>query len=181
MQTKKVDRRTARTRRALINAFALLVHHGSRIESIRIGDIIQQANVGRSTFYEHFKDKSEIFAVTFEPFFLALSGAVDEREDINNLIGMMELCWKEREISRSLLGVANRRVMAKVLRRYIAARLRRVLASSPRKEISIDLVAAAVADAQLTAMNMWVSGEASCDSKRLAVTLSQFARCWARA
>ena len=181
MQTnKKIDRRTARTRQSLITAFATLVHRGHRIESIRIGDIIEQANVARSTFYEHFKDKSELFAITFEPFFAALSGAVDERQDMDELIAMMDFCWQERDISRSLLDVANRRVMSKVLRRYIAARMRRVPSASARKGFSIDLVAAGIAEAQLATLSVWFSGEVSCDPRRAAVTLSQFARCWQR-
>src|SRR4051812_36054131 len=53
------DRRTARTRRALLAAFVALVQE-RRYEAIRVGDIVDEADVGRSTFYGHFKSKDDL-------------------------------------------------------------------------------------------------------------------------
>lgn len=171
-----IDRRTQRTRRALVDAFVWLVHQRNRFESVRIGDIIERANVGRSTFYEHFKDKNAVLAVAFEPFFLALSGIVDERQDARQLVAMLELCWTQREIGRSLLSQTNRRVMSSVLRKYLLVKLRERDVRSPRKEPCVELAAIAMAEAQLAAIHAWLWGEVVCDVAKVADTLMRITR-----
>jgi hypothetical protein len=51
MMAASMDRRAARTRTALIEAFNHLAL--SQRKQIRVADIVALANVGRSTFYEH--------------------------------------------------------------------------------------------------------------------------------
>src|SRR4051812_2411808 len=53
------DRRIARTREALIGAFNHLVLN-RRQRHIRVADIVAEANVGRSTFYEHYSSADDI-------------------------------------------------------------------------------------------------------------------------
>ena len=57
---KKVeDRRVLRTRNLLFEAFVdLMIEKG--YEAITIQDIIDRANIGRSTFYLHFTDKEQL-------------------------------------------------------------------------------------------------------------------------
>jgi AcrR family transcriptional regulator len=57
----KNDRRSQRTRQALGDALvALMMKKG--YDDISIKDIIDHANVGRSTFYSHYVDKDELFS-----------------------------------------------------------------------------------------------------------------------
>ncbi|KRF18608.1 TetR/AcrR family transcriptional regulator [Paenibacillus sp. Soil787] len=59
MIAKKEDRRVQRTRNMLYEAFIdLIIEKG--YEAITIQDIIDRANVGRSTFYSHFYDKEQL-------------------------------------------------------------------------------------------------------------------------
>jgi AcrR family transcriptional regulator len=59
--TDKQDRRSQRTHQALGDALVeLMMERG--YEAITIKDIIDRANVGRSTFYLHYADKDELFA-----------------------------------------------------------------------------------------------------------------------
>jgi AcrR family transcriptional regulator len=56
----KNDRRSQRTRQALGDALVdLMMEKG--YDAISVKDIIDHANVGRSTFYAHFADKEELF------------------------------------------------------------------------------------------------------------------------
>jgi AcrR family transcriptional regulator len=59
------DRRSQRTRQALIDALIslLAVKH---YDVISIKDIVDQANVGRSTFYAHYQTKDELLKSGFE-------------------------------------------------------------------------------------------------------------------
>src|SRR6267378_1760564 len=55
-----VDRRVQRTRRLLHKALMSLILE-KKYESIRVQEILDRADVGRSTFYMHFRDKDELF------------------------------------------------------------------------------------------------------------------------
>jgi AcrR family transcriptional regulator len=60
-----VDRRVQRTRLLLQEALvALILEKG--YETVTVQDLIDRANVGRSTFYTHFRDKEELFLSGFE-------------------------------------------------------------------------------------------------------------------
>jgi AcrR family transcriptional regulator len=59
---KKTDRRAQRTRELLQKALIeLIVERG--YDAITIQDIVDRANVGRTTFYVHYKSKDELFMI----------------------------------------------------------------------------------------------------------------------
>lgn len=55
-----MDRRVEKTRVAIIDALSQLMKK-KEYQSITIENIIKKANVGRSTFYENFSNKDEVF------------------------------------------------------------------------------------------------------------------------
>lgn len=54
------DRRIRKTRTVLQEALVALIHE-KEYDSIVVKEILHRANVGRSTFYTHFRDKDELF------------------------------------------------------------------------------------------------------------------------
>src|SRR6266536_1624173 len=59
MVAKAEDRRIQRTRALLLSALLDLIAERG-YEEVSVQDIVDRANVGRSTFYKHFLDKREL-------------------------------------------------------------------------------------------------------------------------
>src|SRR5947207_12706205 len=64
---KKTDRRTQRTRQNLTHAMVDLVSE-KRFDDITVQNLIDRADIGRSTFYTHFRDKEDLFQKNWERF-----------------------------------------------------------------------------------------------------------------
>ncbi|MCB0097425.1 MAG: TetR/AcrR family transcriptional regulator, partial [Caldilineaceae bacterium] len=60
----KPDRRIQKTRRALQDALLTLIVE-RRYDKITVQDILDRANVGRSTFYAHYRDKDDLLLGDF--------------------------------------------------------------------------------------------------------------------
>lgn len=64
---KKTDRRTQRTRHSLTHAMVALVTE-KRFDDITVQNLIDRADIGRSTFYTHYRDKEDLFQKNWEGF-----------------------------------------------------------------------------------------------------------------
>lgn len=65
--TKKTDRRTQRTKHSLTHAMVDLVTE-KRFDDITVQNLIDRADIGRSTFYVHYRDKEDLFQRNWERF-----------------------------------------------------------------------------------------------------------------
>jgi AcrR family transcriptional regulator len=63
-RAKKTDRRSMRSKKAILDAFAeMVVEKESR--HISVTDVIERANIGRTTFYAHFEDMPDLQSFIF--------------------------------------------------------------------------------------------------------------------
>jgi len=79
---RKVDRRIERTRQLLRDALMRLIvetenEDGKSYDAITIQDIADQANVARTTFYLHYKDKDELLFESMREIYDGLLSVVD--------------------------------------------------------------------------------------------------------
>lgn len=76
MKGDTADRRSRRTRRLIAEALIALMVEG-RYDRITVQEIIDRADVGRSTFYAHYRDKEDVLASEFERVLAVLDRHLD--------------------------------------------------------------------------------------------------------
>jgi AcrR family transcriptional regulator len=78
MNPRKPDRRVLRTRRQLQDALmALVLEKG--YDAVTIEDITERADLGRTTFYLHYKDKDELLMQSLEAVYDDLVDQIQQR------------------------------------------------------------------------------------------------------
>ena len=159
------DRRTRRTRTALVDAFNHLVLN-RRQPRIRVSDIIAQADVGRSTFYEHYSNADALLLEALSRPFAILADAAAGRGDPERLAFLLTHFWENRRRARETLagqvGDKARRLLADM----VEARLDGQALAVPLRLASLQL-----AEAALAPIKAWVAGEAPCSAQTLAASL----------
>lgn len=103
------DRRVQKTRGLLKEALvSLIIEKG--FEEVTIQEIIDKANVGRSTFYIHFENKQALLHSCFEEFHGLFEkygiAAADTESFLNNgfSLSLFRLVEKNKRLCRALLG-----------------------------------------------------------------------------
>ena len=177
MAATKEDRRIQRTRGAVHEAFTRLVFEGRRYDRIKVADLIERAGVGRSTFYEHYRNKHDVLAETIRYPFAPLADAVGVGFDIRALRASLLHFREHASQARAIFGGSARRPVARVLAAMIEERLQaRAKRRGMTAAIPIRITSIAIADAQLAAISAWLAGEIACDVAVLAQTLSDIAQ-----
>jgi AcrR family transcriptional regulator len=171
MNKVRPEERSVHTRNALLSAFRDLIMD-KLYDELTVADIVGRANVGRSTFYEHFAGKDGLLAASIAGPFSALADSVGVNDNVPQLIELLEHFWAQRRLARELLVGAIRERSVRVLVGQIERRLRIEL--NGRKSALIlptRLVAVQMAEMLLAPIVAWLIGESRCNATTLAVAL----------
>jgi AcrR family transcriptional regulator len=171
-RSSKPDRRVDRTRQSLLVAFRDLILECG-YDRLTVRDVIEHANVGRSTFYEHFENIEDLFEQSIAPLLAILADALEANPDRKRLQMVVAHFWANRRVSRIFMAEPTRPLMSRLLAKLIEERLSKRARNSRGKKpaIPIGLIAAHLAEAQLGLVSAWLSETAACDAGALADAL----------
>ncbi len=110
MKAEKPDRRTEKTRQSLLFALSDLMQE-KKYSNITIQEIIDRANVGRSTFYAHFETKDELLSSCMEHIFGMLNqqitDCVEQAGNQLRFVPVTELFEHVKDNSRLIKGLMS--------------------------------------------------------------------------
>ncbi|MET8156104.1 helix-turn-helix domain-containing protein [Sphaerisporangium sp. NPDC005289] len=154
------DRRVRRTRRAAQEALvALILEKG--YDAVTVTDVIDRADIGRSTFYAHFTDKQDVlFSNIDELDFLRPAPPAGPGRLFAFSLPMFEHALEQRRLVRALLGrrgggpimARAEQVLSSVVRDELAA-------AGGRPSPSLDLLVICVVGAFMALLRAWLDGD----------------------
>jgi len=180
---KMTDRRVQRTRRLLHKALMSLILE-KKYGSITVQEILDRADVGRSTFYMHFQDKDELLFCGFQ----YLQGFLESVQEVaatvpgksyERIIGfslaMFEHAHEYRRVNRALLGsnaeaVVRRRIHS-VLAGIVWRELKLEMQSRKRGNcpVSPELLAHFLVSTYVSVMTWWLNSKSPVSPKEIDV------------
>ena len=136
----KNDRRVDRTVSSLRSALVELIKE-KHYDSITVQDIIDRANVGRSTFYVHFRDKEDVLVGDWKRLLDRFVSQIDtEKAGKERFVPMRELMDHLKEahaLYRALAKSGKSERLFTVGTTYLAERIEAKLTADSGKEFSV--------------------------------------------
>lgn len=152
------DRRVQRTRALLTSAFTqLFLQRG--FDAIGISDIVERANVGRSTFYDHFDNKGQLLTLSVLPFLTVLADTCVQETMPEQLPVVLAHFWENRRNAHRLFTGEARTLLVASTTDLIEERLTRLPVD---RSFPWRLAAAQLAMAQLGLLEEWLQGRLHC-------------------
>jgi AcrR family transcriptional regulator len=173
IQAGRADRRVRRTRRQLRDALmALILERG--YNAVTIEDITDRADLGRTTFYLHFRDKEDLLVASLEEIAEDLKAQVEEIADDDVVKGGVQMnpvavvfrhVDENRDLYRIILqGEGSNKAASRIrdiieeaAADYFARRLSALVSAPP--EVPRGLVAGYFAAAMMGFVTLWLEKE----------------------
>jgi AcrR family transcriptional regulator len=165
------DRRIQKTEALLREALAALIHE-KPYDDIVVKEILDRANVGRSTFYTHFRDKDELLLSGIEDMLRSARPADGgrvagkPREDIAWFsLPILEHIEKHRRTGGATMGARGRRAMHEHLQHAITELIEDEVRAALRRSRPIaghtspELLVRWIASTFVLVLNWWVESD----------------------
>lgn len=158
------DRRVRRTRRALHDALVELVLEKD-YDRISVREILDRADVVRSTFYAHYQDKDALLYSCFEEMLGKLGDAVATLSPTDTARPaelLYQHAYQHRRVYRALCGRQGGNLVAGHLHRMLTEILRAHLAgplAAAGSDLPADLVATHYTETTLGLLGWWVDND----------------------
>jgi AcrR family transcriptional regulator len=147
------DRRVGRTRRALTHALIDLVRE-KRYDAITVQDLLDRADVGRSTFYSHYRGKDDLLLRSFQRMLELLDQALErDRTAGGRMAPVRELFRHVGEFRSFHQALARARMIDRLYERRLAAVTR------ADQDVPLTVKARVQAGALFALLRWWVESE----------------------
>ena len=157
--SRKPSRQALRTRRLLQEAIVALVQERD-YTSLRIEDITERADVGRATFYMHYKDKDDLLATIVENFYQDIVAHLEDNDRADELIGLRNTLEHIREQPDFYRVALNHGPTAGRIRDFMVSRISERLQSlGGTSRQRMDMTAHFVAGALMGMLRWWLEHE----------------------
>lgn len=158
----KPDRRSERTRQLVSGALIALLLE-KPYDAITVQDIVERANVGRSTFYAHYQDKDDLLANQFRRLVEELGQRIGD-ENSECLLPSLELFRHVQQhyplYKAIVIWGRGLDFISKTLQTFLSQtvenQLERRLAGQPEAAIPLPVAAHYVTGAFLTLLKWWL-------------------------
>ena len=154
----KPDRRSERTLHLLSAAFVQLMREKG-YSAITVSDLIERANIGRSTFYSHFRDKDDLFVHELDRVIEALSNGIPAQDEMPFFpsLGLFRHVGEEYELYKALVWTPGIDLLIKHLQKSLSARIEQGFQESGKEfETPIPILANFIAGSFLTLLKWWL-------------------------
>jgi AcrR family transcriptional regulator len=163
VETKKTDPRASRTRRALSDALVSLILE-KRFDAITVQDVIDRADVSRSTFYAHFRDKEDLFLSGWERLLEGFARHVAwEKIGAARFVPVRELFLHVQEFHRFYMALARSRKTDLIyktglgyLSKHVEESLITWLEGKPRPRVPVAILSNYLASEMLGLLRWWL-------------------------
>jgi AcrR family transcriptional regulator len=159
------DRRTRRTKRALTGALLELVNEG-RYEAVTIQRLLNHADIGRSTFYAHYRSKDDLLLRSFERMLEGLDQALrQDRGSIPRVAPVRELFRHVGQFPRFYRALERAGMLERIYQigtDQISRAVARRLASQSRGAgaVPLPVLAQGLAGALFALLRWWMDHDA---------------------
>lgn len=143
MKQNSEDRRVQKTKRLLQDALVALISEKG-FASVTIQDILDRANVGRSTFYLHYDNKNELLHSCFEDFCnllekheMELSNFKKQSKSIDNtdyVLDFLRFVEKNHRLLKALLGKESMPMFHQHIHAYVYSYVDKFLKTAVPKD-----------------------------------------------
>jgi len=179
-QNEKLDRRVQRTRKLLSSALmSLIVEKG--YDFVTVQDIIDRANLGRSTFYAHYQDKEDLLLSGIDEVVHSLmwgdetsSDGEKEKNTAPRILSaerIFQHAQEEFHLHKAIFGGRGMDVMHKEIQkhlcRHIEEQIEQLLLSGKSPPVELSIISNYLAGALLTLLVWWLENNMPYPPKRM--------------
>lgn len=159
-----MDRRTLRSRQLLRNSLITLMLE-KEYEAINVQDITDRADLGRATFYLHYKDKDELLLSMLEGLYDELVTRIENQIIKDNFSTppiqlVFEHAAENKDLYKVVLSGAGKTTVLTRTRDYIVALLVKLMSTlGNQPQIPLEVTAVYLAGAQMHMIGWWLENE----------------------
>ena len=169
MENERMDRRVQRTRQLLNEALMSLIAEKG-YESITVQNIIDHANLGRSTFYSHYQDKEDLLLSSIDNVVRNLISGLEhspmedgEHHTLLSTVPLFRHARVQDTLHKKMVGGRGIDILIKEIQKHLCrhflAKIKLLLPEGQTPSVPTPVTANYLAGALLTLLTWWLDND----------------------